>query len=67
MVVKPASPIHQRMQTRIVLIKIIIVNDAGSSLHVKFTKNNFTFSPRIRYISFKLSHADPEGEGAIAS
>ena len=44
MVVKPTSRIHQKMQTWVILIKIIIVNDAGSRLHVNLTKKNQIFT-----------------------
>ena len=66
MVVKPTSRIHQKMQTWVILIKIIIVNDAGTRLHVNLTqkKSNFHHGSDI---SFKLSLADPERESAIAS
>ena len=42
--VKPTSRIHQKMQTWVILIKIIIVNDAGSRLHVNSTKKNQIFT-----------------------
>ena len=66
MVVKPISRIHQKMQTWVILIKIIIVNDAASRLHVNLTKTISHFHHGSD-ISFKLSLADPEREGAIAS
>ena len=64
MVVKPASPIHQEMQMRVVLIKIIIVNEAGSSLYVKFAQTILHFHHGSDVYP---SLADPEGKGAIAS